>query len=134
MMSATLIARCWGGRTLRVTCGGQTFTVQYHPWGWDAESVSVDGVVVARRTGYRMSHGYRFRLGDSLASLRVAVPWWAETYPLSDLVFVRFELDGHPLYLEGRTPRRSLEWTLAKEAVAVIPEDQRRGPGQPTSA
>src|SRR5688572_23004307 len=86
IMSATLIARRWGGRTLLVRCGDEAFTVTYTPWGWNAESVSVDDVVTVRRSGRKMSHGYRFRLGERLASLIVAVPWWAEMLPLSDLV------------------------------------------------
>ena len=45
IMSATLIARRWGGRTLLVRCGDEAFTVTYTPWGWNAESVSVDDVV-----------------------------------------------------------------------------------------
>src|SRR5687768_11683225 len=101
MMIATLIGRRWGGRTLLVRCENEAFTVKYTPWGWKAESVSVDDVVAVRRTGRKMSHGYRFRLGERLASLSVAVPWWAETFPVSDLVFFRLEVDGEILYEEG---------------------------------
>jgi hypothetical protein len=67
-----------------------------------------------------MSHGYRLRLGDRHASLSVAVPWWAETFPLSDLTFVRLEVGDHVLYQEGRRPARPLEWTVEPGAAHVI--------------
>ena len=123
MLSATLIGRWWGGRKLLVQCDGQAFTVKYTPWGHTAESVSVDDVVVVRRNGRRMTHGYRFRLGGHLASLSIAVPWWAELLPLSDLTFVRLEVDGNVLYAEGRAPRRPLKWTVAAEGFAVVVPD-----------
>jgi hypothetical protein len=84
--------------------------------------VLVDGVVVVRRSGPKMSHGYRFMLGDCLASLSLAVPWWAETFPLSDLVFVRLEVDGEVLYQEGTAPKRQLHWSVAPLGFRVIPK------------
>jgi hypothetical protein len=125
MCSATLIGRWWGGRRFLVRCDDEVFTVKYTPWGWNAESVSVNDVVAVRRSGHRMSHGYRFRLGDRLASLSVAVPWWAETLPLSDLNFVRLEVDGEVLYEEGRAPTRPLDWTVAAEGFPVVPGAKR---------
>lgn len=121
-MTATLIGRRWGGRTLAVRCDDEEFTVKYTPWGWNAESVSVDDIVVVKRSGQKMSHDYRFRLGERLASLSVAVPWWAETFPLSDLIFVRLEVSGEVLYEEGRVPNHPLQCTVAEGGFPVIPE------------
>src|SRR5439155_13867103 len=101
MLTASLIGRRWGGRTFLVRSDEQAFTVMYTPWGWSAEAVSVDAVVVVRRTGHKMSHGYRFRLGEHLASVTVAVPWWAETFPLSVLIFVRLDVVVEVLYVEA---------------------------------
>ncbi len=129
MISARLIGRCWGGRTFLVSCGDQVSTIKYTPWGWESESVSVDGIVRVRRTGRKMSHGYRFMIGESLAALSVAVPWWAETFPLSDLNFVRLEVDGHVLYEEGHPPERPLRWTVAVEGFPVIQQSLRRNLG-----
>jgi hypothetical protein len=122
MMFATLIARRWGGRTFLVRCDDRQFTVQYNPWGFNAESVSIDGEIVVRRSGHKMSHGYRFRLGEHLASLSVAVPWWAETFPLSDLIFVQLEVNGEVLYQEGRPPKKPLQWTVASGGFPIIQE------------
>src|SRR5688572_17386915 len=101
--SAKLLRKIWCLRTFAVECGGQRYVVRYSAWGLNKESVSVDGVVVARRGGdtYRMTHGYRFRLGTSTAELIVAVPWWGELFPLY-LSFVCLQIDGVTLYQNGR--------------------------------
>jgi hypothetical protein len=121
MTTATLQKKRWYGRTLLLTCDGRDHTVQYSPWGWNRESVTVDGVVaVRRRGGLRMSHGYRFWVDGKLVALSIAVPWWAEFLPVRDLTLVRLEVDGTVVYEEGRAPRRPLQWTMATEGFQVV--------------
>ena len=129
MTTVALKEKHWCGRTLLVTCGdGRTYTVEYSPWGVGRESVFVDGAVAVRRSGGgRMSHGYRFWLGDTLVSLSVAIPWWAEALPLCDLSFVRLEVEGVIVYEEGRPPDHPLQWTVASGGFPVIENFPWRG-------
>src|SRR4051812_6004045 len=102
MTTATLQEKRWCGRTLLVSCDDRTYAVQYSPWGWNHESVLVNGeVVVSRNRGQRMSHEYRFWLDGVMAKLSIAMPWWAELL-LRDLSFLRLEVNGAVVYEEGR--------------------------------
>ena len=121
MMSAALVGMSKWGRTLLVQCGESTFVVRYSPWGFNTECVYVDGAVAVRRAGgYKMSHRYRFLLGDQMAELSVALPWWGEYVRLGDLSFFRLEVAGTLLYREGRPPRGPLPCTTAAVGFPVV--------------
>jgi hypothetical protein len=121
VLTARLIARSHLSRTILVEGGPQLYVVKYDPWGFNSESVLVNGACAARRTGmHNMTCGYRFRLGDWNASLIIAIPWWCEMFPLGDLSCVRLEVEGAMLYEEGRPPKRALHWVGPAAAFPVI--------------
>jgi hypothetical protein len=121
MLTARLIARSHLGRTIIVEDGPQPYTIQYWPWGLNSESVFVNGMRAARRSGvHNMTGGFRFRVGDFNASLIVAIPMWCELLPLRDLTFVQLEVDGQVVYEEGRPPTWMLQWTFPQGGFPVI--------------
>lgn len=99
-------------RVVLITCPEGLWEVTYNGRGMGFETVHVNGVDVARRSGSgRMSQRYEFRLGERCVALSVAVPWWCELLPLGDLNFVRLEIDGKIVYEEGQPPARPLHVT-----------------------
>jgi hypothetical protein len=124
MLTARLIARSHLSRTILVEGGPQPYTIRYWPWGLNSESVFVDGMCAARRSGgHNMTGGFRFRVGDFYASLIVAVPFWCELLPLRDLTFVQLEINDQVIYEEGRRPKRRLAWTSPQGGFPVIADD-----------
>ncbi|MCB9851357.1 MAG: hypothetical protein H6817_11710 [Phycisphaerales bacterium] len=100
-------------RTWHVTDADREFELNYNGYGFGYETVSIDGVECARRTGWGvMSQQYVFTHYDHRFVISVALPWWGEGLALvSRLKFVRVEIDGHIVYQEGKPPMRPLPET-----------------------
>jgi hypothetical protein len=120
---AELIEKKWFHRVIAVACDDASFLIRYNGRGLGTEYVYVDDVLVVRRSrgNWLMSHGFRFSIGERhWAALSVAIPWWCEVFPFSDLSFMRLEVDGVTVYQEGEAPKRPLKWTSSASGFPVI--------------
>lgn len=102
-----LIRKRWLLRDLSVKCPEGIYQVSYFGWGIGYETILVNGVEVARRTGpWSMSASFEFLLGNRAAAVTVFVPWWKNLFIVPWPSYFQFALEGRTLYEEGFPPAR----------------------------